>query len=935
MFRRLTWIRIAFRSLIRRKRVNEELDTELQDHLDREIEEGIKAGLSPEEARFAAMRVMGAITKSKDECRDARGTRWLEDLALDCRYGIRVLYRQGGFTAIGVIALAIGIGVNTAVFTAYKAMVARPIQAHDSERMANLALIPDSGAAQFTFSYPDYEAYRDSLHSFNGLIATNIEQLRLSAAGGIVSQRTSRAESGLGRLGLFPSGATNVEFTRVLAVSENYFKVLGVPALRGSTFDSMGSADRAASPPVLISENYWQKRFEADPAVLGKTVQLNGVAVTVIGITPHNFIGTYIGVPDFWIPLSLEPLVHADQNWLRNAGNRCCRLFGRVAPGVSMAQAQAELKLAANHLRAERDPRFRPEQPMAALVWRASPFPLPMRAESGEAYGFLNLAVLLIMAAAALVLIVACADVGSLQLARARSRQHEIETRGAIGASRQRIIRQLLTENALLGLLSGTLALLVTWALLKYGVAYATAAFPAEAGTLIFDVTPDFEIFAYTFGISLIAAILFGLAPAIESSRSTLSLSTRSGTSSARSRRLQDLLVAAQVALSLVLMIAGSMFIRSSLNTLHMNTGYDDNHVIDMDLQFPEGEAYSASHKLAIVQELRTRLDSLPGISSVTSAKPPGNYLFVTAIAPTDNERSPGQNLKPMPYARVQANYFQTLGIPVFLGRTFESPGETEREIVVSESAAKQLWPNENPIGRSLRLGPTDERFHNPKQFPADGPVYQVIGVARDTRGAELDGRDSRLVYLPVPEDRVQDYPIMVRTSSDPSAVERGLEASIFSVDPDLAVTSTTLHDMLLTSPSFILSAIGATVASMIGLLGLLLALMGIYGTVSYLVVLRTREIGIRMAVGASARAILGLILRESARPVVVGLLAGSFLAVGTSYMLRGILYRLSTIDGVSFVGVSIGFLVIALLATYPPSRRATRVDPIVTLRHE
>jgi predicted permease len=920
------------RWLFGRKHIEHELDMEFQDHLEREIDERIKSGLTPDEARLAALRAMGPIVQSKDECRDVRGTRWLEDLLQDCRYGIRMLYRQRGFTAIAVLALAIGIGVNTAVFTAYKTMVARPIQANDPGGMVNLALREgDSSATQFTFSYLDYQTYRDSLHSFNGLIATKIESLRLSAAGGIVSQRTSRDDSGFGRLGLLPSGASNVEFAGVLAVSENYFRVLGVAAFRGSTFDSIGIWDLLASRPVLISENYWRRRFEADPAVLGKTIQLNGVSVIVIGVTPHDFIGTHIGVPDFWLPLSLEPLVHADSNWLRNPENQCCRLFGRLAPGVSASQAQAELTVAANHLREQRDSKFRSAKPSTAIVWAASPFPLPI-----EAYGFLNVAVLLIMAATALVLIVACADVGSLQLARARSRQQELETRAAIGASRQRILRQLLTENLLLGVLSGALALLVTSVMLKFGVAFAAEAFPAEFGTVIFDVTPDFEVFIYTFGVSLIAAILFGLIPAIESSRSTRSLSARGATSSARSRRIQDFLIAAQVALSLVLMIAGSMFIRSSINSLKMETGYDSKHVANLGLQFPEGPAYGTTRKLALVQEIRTHLNSLPGVSAITNATPPGNYVFRTSVAPLDSSRSPGQNLKPIYYAHVQANYFQTLGIPVFPGRVFQAKaGETEGAIVISESAARQLWPNENPIGRRLRLGPTDERFHDPDHLPADGPILQVIGVARDTRGSQLDGRDSSLLYLPLPEDKLGEYPILVRTSGDPAAVIHALETSIFSVDPDLAVTSTTLHEMLLSSPSFIISAIGATVASAIGLLGLLLALMGLYGTVSYIVVLRTREIGIRMAVGASTRAILGLILRESTRPVIAGLIAGMFLAIGTSYMLRSLLYRLSTIDGVSFAGVSFGFLVSAALAAYPPSRRATRVDPIVTLRCE
>jgi predicted permease len=842
-----------------------------------------------------------------------------------------MLRRHAGFTAVAILALALGIGVNTAVLTAYKTMVARPLQARYPGEMVNLTLLRGSGAANYTFSYPDYAAYRDSVHSFRGLIATNHEQMRVATGDGIVSERTSTAASGLGRLGLLSSGASNAEFASVLVVSENYFQVLGIAALRGRTFDAIGDPELSTSPSVLISENYWQKRFARDPAVLGKTILLNGAALKVVGITPHDFAGTFAGVSDFWLPLSLEPLVHADPNWLRNREHPFYRLFGRLAPGVSLAQAQAEMTLVANRLRALHDSKSEWAKPAAALVSPGSPLPVPIRMNRP-----LALTILFIVAATAMVLLVACADVGSLQLVRARSRQNELETRLALGASRLRIIRQLLTESALLSLLAGVLAFLFSWAMLKFGVAFAAQAFPAEFGTLIFDVTPNLEIFAYVVAMSLTAGILLGLAPAIEGSRSTLSPAARGITSPARSRRIQDFLVAAQVALSLVLMIAGSMLIRSSINSLKMETGYDSKHVVDLELQFPEVTKYTADRRLALVHELRTRLAALPGVAATTSARPPGDYGFLTPAAALNGEKSSAQSVQWMHYAHVQANYFETVGIPVLLGRGFPSQaGQSQRSIVLSESAAKQLWPDQDPVGRSIRLGATDEQVHNSSELRADGPAYQVIGIARDTRGLELNGSDSRLLYLPLAEDRLQNYSILIRTRTDTALVMRAMDSAISSVDPDLVATSSTLDEMLHRSPSFIISSLAAAVASTVGLLGLLLALMGIYGTVSYMVLLRTREVGIRMAIGAQKRDILGLILGESTRPVVAGLLAGMILAIGVSNLLRGMLYGLSAVDPVSFAGVSLLFLMIALLAAYPPARRATHVDPSVALRYE
>jgi putative ABC transport system permease protein len=435
---------------------------------------------------------------------------------------------------------------------------------------------------------------------------------------------------------------------------------------------------------------------------------------------------------------------------------------------------------------------------------------------------------------------------------------------------------------------------------------------------------------------------LSGLAPAMESSRSALAANGRAGTSSVRSRRLQDVLVATQVAFSLVLMIAASMAIRSSIKSLDMDPGYESKHVIDLNFQFSETSKYTPGRQLSSVRELRMRLAALPGVAGITSARPPGPSRFrtvATSLNETPNNRLPfgrgsagAQSL--LHYDFVQANYFQTLGIPLILGSGFQA-GQPQYSVILSESAAKQIWPGQNPIGRSLRLGATDERIHTRSELFPTGPAWQVVGVAGDTRGAEFDGSDSKRVYLPLADDRLQGYSILIRTQSDVAQVMRAIDPVISSIDPNIIATSSTLEELLHQSPPVIVSSIVAAVASTIGLLGLLLALMGIYGTVSYIVVLRTREVGIRMAIGAQKRDVLGLILRESARPVLTGLFAGILLAVGASYLARGLVYGLNGVDGVSLAGVSLLFMAIALLASYPPARRAMRVDPMVALRYE
>ena len=580
----------------------------------------------------------------------------------DLRYGARLLCRNAWFTVATTLTLALGIGVNTAVFTAYNAIFNRLLDARDPGKMVNLALILHSGDANPYFSYPDYEAYRDGSHSFSGLIAENGGKfLTLSDAGGSVSERSSADGSLAGKLGLLPFSASNKEFATAMVVSENYFSVLGVAPLRGRTFG--GVSELAASPTVLISENYWRKRFAGDPALLGKTIRLNGVAFAVVGITPRDFVGTGIDVPNFWLPLSLEPLLRPDGHLLRDRENRCCRLYARLAPGVGIDQAQAEMTLLAGHLSTLHDPHSDWGKPSTALLWPGSPLPLPFEQLSGG----LKCAILLIMVAVGMVLVIACANLASLQLARATSRQNELCMRLSLGASRLRLIRQLLTESVLLGLLAGVVALTFSWILMKGLAMVAAQALPAKYGTLVFHVNPDLGVFAYVCAISLAAGILFGLAPALESSRSALSsaLKAGAGTSPLRSRRLREVFIAAQVAVALTLMIAGSMLIRTSIHALKVDTGYDIKHVVDLILQFPESSKYTAEHKGAIVRALRTRLAAVPGVTAITNADPPA-FGYRRAAVSLNGELPSAQNtVAVLAYSYVQPSYFQTLGIPL------------------------------------------------------------------------------------------------------------------------------------------------------------------------------------------------------------------------------------------------------------------------------
>jgi putative ABC transport system permease protein len=850
----------------------------------------------------------------------------LHTITLDLRYGARILLRNPGFTAVSVFALALGIGVNTVAFTAYKALVARPLDARDPSTMVNFALRLQSGAASAMFSYPDYEAYRDRLRSFSGVIAVSIEELRLTDAGGIVGRRRSEAGSLVGRPGRL--GSNDMETVSAFIVSENFFSALGVTAMQGRAFESIPLTELARSPSALISENYWQRRFGGDPAVLGKTIRLNGAAFTIVGITPHNFVGTSIVAPSFWLPLSLYPSIHPASKRLEDRDDLFCRVFGRLAPDVSMRQAEAETSLLASQLRPLHGSQSDLSKEVTALISPGSPLP-------GINAG-LRVTILLIMVAVGLVMAIACANVAGLQLARATTRQQELGVRMSLGASRLRLVQQLLTESALLGFLAGCVALPATWALLHVVVIKVAEILPAEF-TLVLNVRPDLQVFGYVFAISFVAGILSGLAPAIESSGSALASTVRGvGISSVRGRRLRNGLIITQVSISLALMIAGGMLIRSAINTLNLKTGYDGAHVINLSLEFPDESKYSGDRKVTLVQELGARLSALPGVVGITSSRAPTDNGGRRAAVSLDGSQPSARNMHALLYYTwVQANYFQTLGVPMLLGHGFQSrSGASERLAILSESAARRLWPGQNPLGRSLRLS-ADGQFHNQGELLPDGPVWLVVGVARDTRGAAVDGSDSQQIYLPLPEDRIADYPVLVRTNSDPRSVIRAMGSVISAVDPDLAASVSTLQDMLSRTDAFLITVTSAAIASVISLFGLILVSMGIYSTISYIVVLRTREIGVRMAVGAQKRDILIQMIRESMRPVVVGLVVGMFFAAGASLLLRRVLYGVSAIDAVSFAGASLFFLVIALVASCPPAWRAMRVDPIVALRYE
>jgi|KBSSwiStaDraftv2_1062776.scaffolds.fasta_scaffold05773_8 predicted permease len=917
-----------------RARRNDELSEELEFHLAMRERWNVDRGMNGDAARRNARLRFGNPQVWRERMREIGWMTLPQSVLQDVKYGLRSIRRNARFTAVAVIALAIGIGINTTVFTAYKALVKRGVEARDASSIVSVTQVRESGQQEAQFSYPDYEEYKQA-HTLAGVVATGqqFEQLIMSDAGGSSGDRKAASESLFSKWGLVPSSATasKAELASITAVSENYFSVLGIAAVRGRMFSEQDRKQLAAAPAVLISENFWRTRFGGDPEIIGRAIRLNGAAVTIIGITPRDFVGTSIGVPDFWVPLSLRPVIHPGDKSLKDVEELCCRLFGRLAPEASMDQVQAEMSSIATQRSKLHKVKDRKDELKRVLVSIASPF--PRKLDSG-----LRFAIFLIMLATAMVLVIACANVASLQLARAAARQNELGVRISLGASRRRLIRQLLTESALLGLIAGVVALLSSWAMLRVMAKLAKDTLPANMGTFIVNVNPDAAIFTYVFGISILAGVLFGLAPSLESTRSALTswMKANSAMAPARNRRLRDWLTGGQVAVSFVLLIAGSMMVRSALHALTMTTGYETKHVVDVTLQFPEGPEYDSARQNAVLKNVIERINARPGIAEITTGRPPDGGGLRSAAVAIDGAKAEAHNMKAfLFYTYVEANYFHALDIPIVYGRGFHAgAGTQEPTVVLSETAAQNLWPGQNPIGRTLEMN-SDGNYHAKNELTPDGRAYQVVGVAHDTRGVLLDNSDAAEVYLQIPENRRNEFPTLVRTSIAPGQLMRGIEETIASVDGNIVASTSTLDDMLKQTPPFLVSGMVALIAGTVGLLGLVLSAMGIYGTLSYMVVLRTREVGIRMALGARRGEVLWLMLRQSSAPVIYGLIVGGLLAIGDFYLLRKVLYGVGPLDVVSYGSISALFLVVALVASFVPARRATQVDPSVALRYE
>jgi predicted permease len=821
----------------------------------------------------------------------------LSNLWNDFRYALRRLSQSPGFTAAAVATIALGVGVNTSIFSVMNGMLLRDLPAPGADELVSIHQIFDDATMRqrfrsgevSDFSTSEYRRYRDGTRTLSGIMGY------------------SRIGPGITLGGDAPQEIAGT------FVTCNYFNVLQQPPELGAGFADDCDAE-GASAAVVLGHDLWTSAFGADPAIIGRTILLNRQPFTVVGVATEGMRGVDMVPASFFVPISTQPLVNpsattyrAEWSWLT--------LIGRRAADTSLDQVRAELGVIAAAIDVEQPPRS-----TTLVVDRARP-------SSPEDTAQMLPVVVVVMTAFGLVLLIACANVANLLLARATGRSREIAVRLSLGASRARVVQQLLVESLVIAVIGGMLgALLSIWSAQGI-VALALSALPPDFPSLMLDASADSRVLAFALVLTLASSVLFGLAPALHSSKPDLHTATKSDTSGAgrRSGRLQGTLLAGQVAISMVLMISAGLVLRGLYATQTIEPGftYENVAVASFDLS---GAGYDVARAVAFQRQLAERVGALPGIEGVAHAMD----TPLTMGGAGFTARLPGQEQQLLiRFNTVSANYFSLLGVPIVRGRTFttaelgvEAGGFTGSGVmIVTEATARRFWPDQDPLGQTLLFGGA-----------ADAYAVRVVGIAKDAEITKIGEVPSDYAYFPATfrQGRLQ---LLAKSRIDFAATAAGIRAAATELDPGLVVRVTPLEANLEIWRS--LAGLAGGLSTSLGALALVLAAVGVYGVVAYAVGLRVREIGIRRALGANAKSVVALMMRRTMRPVVVGAIVGAAAAAGLSRILTSVLFGVSPLDAVGLGGATLFVLAVALTAGFLPARRATRVDPMTTLRYE
>ena len=859
-----------------RKRMLDELDEDIRDHIDRETQDNIERGMTPEEARYAAVRKFGNVTRVKEQVREVWIRVWLEQLLQDLRYGARMLRRSPGFTVVAVLTLALGIGANTTMFAVVNAVLLRPLPYRNADHLVELwATIPVFNySGPGTLCDPAYIAWTKQNKAFSEMGAFTEQTLDLTGRG-------------------------DPEQLKGAKVTGSLFSTLGVAPALGRSFSA--EEEKAAAPVVLLSVRLANERFGSDLEAIGKAVTLDAQSYTVIGVMPAGF--QFPGESAFWLP---HPLTG-------DCRNTDVSVIARIAPDINLGAARAE----AAHLGSNN-----------AILMSLVPLKDVMVAN-------VRTVLLILLAGVALVVLIACVNVASMLLARGTARQREIAIRRALGAGRARLILQMLTESLFLASLGGGLGLVLAASSrgMIYALMPAQLGAPGAPGSVLptGSVELDAHVLWFAAGLSVVTTVLFGLAPAFQALEVTpgSSLKTFAPTASSggRTQRLRGLFVIGEMALTIVLLVSAGLLLKSLVRLTNVNPGFNPRGLLTFNITLPKTKYGTPADMDRFHSELLAQLRLLPGARSAATIM--GLPLGSSGIrGDLTVEGQPARENFIVSKLAVSTGYFKTMGIPIRAGREFDErdSAEARRVLLVSQSFANASWPHENPIGKHVNPG-----------F-SDSPFYSVVGVVSDVNQDGLNKKAPPAIYMPysqAPKPFLMNFmTVVIRANVAPTSLARAAQGAVESVDSDLPIFEVGSMEQLVykseAEPRFRSTVLGSFAG-----IALVLAAVGMYGVLAYSVTQRTSEIGIRMALGAERRQVLRLILTHGARLMLAGIALGLIAALAATRVLASYLFDVTTTDPAVFAGVTSLLLGVALAACWIPARRAMQVDPLVALRYE
>jgi predicted permease len=897
------------RMLFHRNRFQSDLEEEMRLHLDLREQEQCEAGLSRHAAHQAAYRRFGNPTAIKEKSHTTWGWNWLEDFFEDIRYGFRSMLRSPALTAVALLSLALGIGANTAIFSFLDAVMLRSLPVKDPSHLALFGEGNDAGetddyGSTTLYSYPFYRQIQQKNAVFSDVAAISSTQNRVHGT---------------------IEGRDNVEEMRVQLVSGTYFPTLGVQPFIGRALSDDDDNSEGDHPVVVVSYAWWKRVLAGDPAVLNRKIKLGTTLFSIVGVAPAEFFGTKVGeAPDIWVPTSMMKSVPPGANGYKNDFYQSMYILGRLKSGATREQATADVNVLYQQItRAFPDANLNPRN--TANLNKAHVVLTPMTTGLSSLRHRFSDPLKILMAVTALVLLIACANIANLLLARSTARAREFAVRQALGADRTRLVRQLLTESLLLAVLGGVL-----------GVGLAALAdrlllrmISGGADTIPLDVSINLRLLLFNLAITVATALLFGIVPALRGTRIDLTdaLKDGRGPASGTSRSpIGKVLIIAQVAISLVLTVGAILFVRSLVNLTNVDTGFNREGVLRLEVDSNViGLKSSDPRMIAMFQQIEERVGALPGVKAASFASFVfGQGSWNTGIRISGMEANEHANVK---HNVIGNDYFATLQIPLLAGRTFgpKDTSTSHRVAIISEGMAKDLFPpGVNPIGH---------HYYTTLDPRPDADI-EVIGIVKDVKFQSLQEPQQYIDYLPNPQHPWGYGGLAVRYTGDFNIISNEVQHAIHSINHTLPISRiTTLDEQV--ARSITNQRLVAQFSAFFGLLAVFLSCIGIYGLMSYIVSRRTNEIGIRIAIGASRADVRWLVMREIVLLVAIGTAVGIPVAMAGSRLVANMLFGMSGVNWISLAASVVGLLLVGLIAGYLPAQRASRVDPMVALRYE